>query len=63
MVVLVFDVTLHEINNYFVSFTNILMLQKQVQTLPVDHSNNSKIEDKVILLIISIWNTLFKNIL
>ena len=33
------------------------MLQKQVQTLPVDHSNNSKMEDKIILLIIFIWNT------
>ena len=33
------------------------MLQKQVQTLPVDHSNNSKMEDKIILLIISIWST------
>ena len=34
-----------------------LVLQKQVQTLPVDHSNNSKMEDMIILLIISIWNT------
>ena len=33
------------------------MLQKPVQTLPVDHSNNSKMEDKIILLNISIWNT------
>ena len=34
-----------------------LVLQKQVQTLPVDHNNHSKMEDKIILLIISIWNT------
>ena len=47
------DVTLHEINN----FLNILTLQKQVQTLPVEHNNNSKMEDKIILLIISIWDT------
>ena len=26
------------------------MLQKQVQTFPVDQSNNSKMEDKIILL-------------
>ena len=38
------------------------MLQKQVQTLPADHSNNSKMEDKIILLIISIWNTSFNKI-
>ena len=38
------------------------MLQKQVQTLPVDHSNNSKTEDKIILLIISIWNISFNKI-
>ena len=48
--VLVSAVTLHEIK----FFKNILMLQKQVQTLPVDHSNNSKMEDKIILLYISI---------
>ena len=40
IVVLVSDVTLHEINIFL----------KQVQTLPVDHSNNSKMEDKIILL-------------
>ena len=34
-----------------------LVLQKQVQTLPFDHSNNSKMDDKIILLNISIWNT------
>ena len=38
------------------------MLQKQMQTLPVDHSNNSKTEDKIILLIISIWNISFNKI-
>ena len=53
MEVLVSDVTLHEIN----IFLNILILQKQVQTLPVYHNNNSKREDKIILLNISIWNT------
>ena len=47
------NVTLHEINN----FLNILTLQKQLQTLPVEHNNNSKMEDKIILLIISIWDT------
>ena len=41
MEVLVSDVILHEINN----FLNILILQKQVQTLPVYHNNNSKRED------------------
>ena len=41
---------------------NVLMLQKQVQTLPVNNSNNSKTEDRIILLIISIWNTSFKKI-
>ena len=41
-------------------FLNLLMLQKQVHTLPVDHSNNEdKIEDKIMLLIISICNTTF----
>ena len=34
-----------------------LVLQKQVHTLPVDHSNNSKKEDKILLLIFFIWNT------
>ena len=34
-----------------------LLLQKQVQTLPVDHINNSKMEEKIIRSIISIWNT------
>ena len=38
------------------------MLQKQVQTLPVNYSNNSKLEDRTILLIISIWNTSFYKI-
>ena len=41
---------------------NILILQKQVQTSPVDHSNNSEMEARIILSIISFWNTLFKNI-
>ena len=43
-------------------FFNILVLQKQVQTLLVDHSNNSDMEDKIILLIISNWNTSFNKI-
>ena len=38
------------------------MLQKQVQTWPADHSNNSRMEDTIILLIISIWNTSFNKI-
>ena len=58
MVVLVSDVTLHEIN----IFLNILILQKEVQTLLVDHSNNSKMEDKIILLIISNLNASFNKI-
>ena len=39
------------------SFNFFLVLQKQLQTLPVDHNNNSKMEGKIILLIIFIWNT------
>ena len=38
-------------------FFFFLVLQKQVHTLPVDHSNNSKKEDKILLLIFFIWNT------
>ena len=34
-----------------------LVIQKQVRTLPVDHNNNSKMEGKIILLIIFVWNT------
>ena len=41
---------------------NILMLQKQVQTLPLDISNNSKMEDNIILLIISIHSIRFSQI-
>ena len=43
-------------------FLDILMLQKQVQTLPADHSNNSNMGNKIILLSISIWNTSFNKI-
>ena len=43
-------------------FEFFLVLQNQMQTLPIAHSNNSKIKDKIILLIISILNTLVNNI-
>ena len=42
-----------------ITFLNFFMLQKQAQTLLVGHSNNSKMEGKIILLIISISNTSF----
>ena len=38
------------------------MLQKQVQTLPVDHSNSYKMGNKIILLHICIWNTSFNKL-